>query len=52
MATYGWLCPTPKGHCKGTPAKLSSGLDKLGLKKHGNPKEAMDCYTAYLVNVL
>jgi len=52
MATYGYLCPTPKGHCKGTPAKLSAGIEKIGLKKHGSAEEAMSCYSAYLVDVL
>jgi len=51
MATYGFMCPTPKGHCSGTLGKLNGGLDKLGLKKHGTPEEAMKCYSRYLVNV-
>ncbi len=49
---YGYLCPTPRQHCCGTPAKLSAGLEKQGLKKHGSSKEAMACYSQYLQHVL
>lgn len=52
MAIYGYLCPTPRQHCSGTPAKLSAGLEKRGLKKHGSTKEAMNCYASYLQDVL
>lgn len=52
MAVYGYLCPTPKQFCSGTLAKLSAGLDKKGIKKHGSPKEAMKCYGDYLQNEL
>ena len=52
MSTYAYMCPTPKEHCKGSLAKLNGALDKQGLKKHGTSKSAMDCYCAYLVNVL
>lgn len=52
MATYGYLCPTPKQHCSGTIAKLNAGLDKRGIKKHGDQKSAMKCYATYLTSVL
>jgi len=52
MSTYAYMCPTPKEHCKGSIAKLSASLEKQGLKKHGTSKDAMNCYCAYLVNVL
>jgi len=51
MATYAFLCPTPKQHCSGTLAKLNGSLDKNGYKKHGTAKESMKCYENYLIRV-
>jgi hypothetical protein len=45
---YGYLCGVPKANCSGTLAKLSAGLDKQGLKKHGTQQEAFSCYCRYL----
>lgn len=52
MATYAFLCPTPKENCCGTLAKLNGSLDKRGIKKHGSPESAMQCYRKYLVDVV
>ena len=50
MATYGFLCPTPKSHCCGSNGNYSASLDKQKIKKHGSPEEAMKCYAAYLIS--
>lgn len=49
---YGFLCPTPKQQCTGKVGNYSASLDKQGIKKHGSPKEAMDCYVRYLTQTL
>lgn len=50
MATYGYMCPTPKDKCCGSGSNLSASLDKKGIKKHGSSEEAFNCYASYLVN--
>src|SRR5688572_8659902 len=51
MATFGFLCCTPRNHCRGAVAALSAGLEKRGLKKHGTRQECFECYSAYLINI-
>ena len=50
MATYGYLCPTPKSHCNGSIGNYSASLDKKGIKNHGSSEEAMKCYAKYLIS--